>query len=240
MIDLLTPERTTGSRPDDPESAKYVRSFLFMRLAVGALGVALPVVLMLVDGFWFDGDPFPRDSLSAYFYSGGREVFVGTLCAIGVFLVTYKAAERTLDNTLSLIAGAGAAVVALFPTDRPLSDIRLTPLQDRVGEEVVKWVHFGGAAVFIGALGVITYYFGVREGARPPREGNRSPAFWRWFHWACAGAIGLAVLWIAVTQLAGRPRTSLLIGETAAVWAFGVSWFAKGAEWDVLFGRRDG
>jgi hypothetical protein len=105
---------------------------------------------------------------------------------------------------------------------------------------VVKWIHFGGAGLFIVALGVITYYFGVREGGRPQRQSKRSPEFWRAFHWACAGVIGLAVLWILVTQLAGWPRTSLLIGEATAVWAFGVSWFAKGAEWDVLLGRTKG
>jgi thiol:disulfide interchange protein len=241
MLALLRPEKTVRPRPADQEGSRYVRSYLIMRLFVGALGVALPLMLVFVDGLAFDGDPFPRDSLSAYYYSGVRELFVGTLCATAVFLVTYKVAELSLDNTLSTLAGAAALVVALFPTGRDAGDdIALTPLQDRLGEGVVQTIHFVAAATFIVSLGVITYFFGVREGARPPREGNRSPAFWRSYHWACAGTIAAALEWILVTMLAGWPRTSLLIGEALSVWAFGASWLAKGAEMDVLRGTAAG
>ena len=86
MIDLLQPELTVEPRPTDPESARYVRSYLVMRVFVGALGIALPFMLVLSDGLAFDGDPFPHGSLSAYYYSGARELFVGALSAIGVFL----------------------------------------------------------------------------------------------------------------------------------------------------------
>jgi hypothetical protein len=41
MIDLLNPEVTVGPRPTDPETSRYVRSYLIMRVFVGALGVAL-------------------------------------------------------------------------------------------------------------------------------------------------------------------------------------------------------
>ena len=237
MIDLLTPELTVGPRPAEREGARYVRSYLVMRLLVGALGVALPFALVLVDGLAFDGDPFPRDSLSAYYYSGARELFVGTLSATGVFLFTYKVAERTLDNTLSIVAGIAVAFVAVFPTARPSDAVQLTPLQDLLGETLVSAVHYVAAAVFIVSLGVISFFFGVREGTRPPREGRRSPSFWRLFHWGCAAAIGVALVWIAVTELVGWPQRSLLYGEAAAAWAFGASWLAKGAELDILRGN---
>jgi hypothetical protein len=233
MIDLLKPELTVD-RPEGGDDFRYVRSYLIMRLLVGALGVALPFMLMLVDGWAFDGHPFPRNSLSAYYYSGAREVFVGTLSAIGVFLVTYKVAERTLDNTLSFLAGLAAVVVALFPTGAPGAIAQLTPLQDKLGEGTVQAIHFTAAGIFIVSLGVICYFFGVREGARPPRPGNRSPTFWRRYHWGCAGTIAAAVVWILITALAGAPRRSLLIGEAVSVWAFGASWFMKGLELDIL------
>src|SRR5687768_5043692 len=105
MIDLLKPEVTVEPRPADPDTSRYVRSYLIMRIFIGALAVALPFLLVLIDGLGFDGDPFPRDSLSAYYYSGVRELFVGTLSATAVFLITYKVADRTLDNTLSVLAG---------------------------------------------------------------------------------------------------------------------------------------
>jgi hypothetical protein len=202
---------------------------------VGALGVALPFLLVLIDGLWFDGSPFPRTSLSAYYYSGARELFVGALAATGVFLIAYKVAEVNLDNTLSLLAGAGALGVALFPTNRPSDRIALTPLQDRLGETAVATVHYVSAAVFISALGAISFCFGIREGARPARPGRRPPAFWRGFHFTCAAVIALALVWSLVTEAADiGPAESLLIGEAVAVWAFGVSWFWKGLELDLL------
>jgi ATP-binding cassette, subfamily B, bacterial len=239
MGEALRPVDTVEPRPTDPETARYVRSYLIMRVVVGALGVALPFLLVFVDGLWFDGDPFPRTSLSAYYYSGVRELFVGALSAIGVFLITYKVAERSLDNTLSLLAGASVVVVALFPTGRPRGVAELTPLQDRLGESVVETIHFVAAAVFISSLAVISYFFGKREGMRPPQEDKRrSRRFWRLYHWACAGAIVLALLWIAVTELSGwGPRNSLLYGEGLAVVAFGASWLLKGLELDMLRGR---
>jgi Kef-type K+ transport system membrane component KefB len=50
MIDLLTPELTVGPRPAGREGARYVRSYLVMRLLVGALGVVLPFALGYL--FW--------------------------------------------------------------------------------------------------------------------------------------------------------------------------------------------
>jgi hypothetical protein len=238
MKDYLEPVETVEPRPTERDSARYVRSYLIMRVVVGALGVALPLALVLLDGLWLDGDPFPRTSLSAYYYSGVRELFVGGLSAIGIFLVTYKVGERSLDNTLSLVAGTAVALVALFPTGLPKGVTELTPLQERLGESFVETIHFVAAAIFIGSLAVLSYFFGKREGARPPRVGQRrSPRFWRLYHWACAAAIVLALLWIAVTELSGwGPSNSLLYGETLAVWAFGASWLWKGLELDMLRG----
>jgi hypothetical protein len=230
MAGFLTPVRATEPRPDPAthsDQLLYVRSFLWQRVAIGVLGVSLPVIVVFVDKLAFHGEPFPRGSISAYYYSGMRDVLVGILSAIGVFLVTYKISERNLDNTASLAAGVAAGLVALFPTSRPNgSTLPLTPLQDLLGEQTVKWIHFGAGAAFIGLLAVLSYYFGVR-----------SRGFWRWFHWTCAFVMLLAVVWMIVTLSVGAPHRALLYGEWACAWAFGASWFAKGAEVETLFGR---
>lgn len=236
MIDLLKPQQKVEDRPADPDASRYVRSYLILRVLVGALGVALPLMLVFGDGVGFDADPFPRGSLSAYYYSGVRELFVGTLSAIAVFLITYKVSEIGLDNTLSILAGIAVLGVTLFPTGLPTHVTDPTPLQDRLGESVVQKTHYFAAATFIVSLAVISYYIGKREGVRP-QKGRRSPTFWRYYHWSCAGAIAAALLWIGVTEFIGSPRTSLLIGEATAVWAFAASWLMKGLELDILRGR---
>ena len=237
MRDFLTPVTTVEPRPTEPDTARYVRSFLILRTATGVLGIALPIVLVLCDRLWFDGDPFPRNSLSAYYYSGVRDVLVGTVCAIGVFLFGYKVAERNLDNSLSVLAGVTAVAIALFPPG-VRGGAQLAPLQERLGESTCAALHFIAAATFLTALGVLSVVFGVREGKRPVRPGKLSPQFWRGCHWACAGAIVLALLWMGVTEAFDwGPTSSLLYGETAALMAFGTSWLAKGLELDMLRGR---
>lgn len=234
---FLEPPTAVHPRTDDPKTVRYVRSYLILRILVGGLGIALPFLLVFGDGILYSGDPFPRDSLSAYYYSGVREWFVGALFAFGVFLITYKVAEANLDNLLSIVAGVAVLVVPLFPTWRPDDDIPLTPLQERWGEPLVAGIHFGAAALFISALAGISYLFGKREGDAP-QHGERSPQFWRVFHWICAGVIVIALIWCFVTwQFDVGPDEALLYGETAAVWAFGVSWLWKGLEREMLFKR---
>ena len=234
MREALWPQVDVQPRASGQVADRYVRSYLIMRVAVGALGIALPFVLVLGEPLLFDGQPFPRGSLSAYYYSGLREVFVGTLCAIGVFLVTYKVAERSRENRLSIYAGASAIVVALFPTGKPGRGVTPTPLQNLLGETTVERIHFVAGAVFIGSLAVISFYFGKPS----PKPGSRGPSFWRWYHLLCAGFIVAALILAGVAGITGEPDKGLLIAEAVAVWAFGASWLMKGLELDVLLGSR--
>ncbi len=234
MYDLLRQITTVEPRPTDPLLSRYVRSYSILRVAVGALGVALPFVLVLCDGLWFHEDPFPRNSLSAYYYSGMRDALVGTICAIGVFLWAYKVSERSFENTLSVVAGVSAVGIALFPPSLPETG-KLSPIQERLGETVCAQAHFLAAAAFLVALAVLCVFFGVREGRRKSQPGKRPPRFWRIFHWTCAALIAAALLSMGLTQLFDRgPRTTLLYGEGLALVAFGASWFWKGLELDVL------
>ena len=239
MIGLLEPVKSIQPRPTASEGPRlmYLRSYLFMRVMAGVIGISLPIVLVLVDRVLFSGDPAPRSSLSAYYYSGVRELFVGALCAAAMFLVTYKVVELNLDNTVTVVAGVAALTIALFPTEAP-NGIALTPLQDLLGETAVSAVHYVAAAAFILALAAMSYFFGLREGAREPRPGHRSPLFWRWYHWTCAGVILLAVAFMAIASLVGEPPRALLYGEAISLWAFGASWLMKGLELDMLFGTE--
>lgn len=216
------------------DAGRYLVSFLMMRIAIGVLGIALPVVLVVVDVTVFHNGA--HGSLSAYYYSGVRDVFVGMLCAIAIFLVCYKVATRGRENLAATVAGVAVLGVALLPTHRPSGSLAATtPLQDWLTESNTATVHYICAFVFISLLAVLSYYFGLREGKRPPRSNARSPRFWRSFHIGCAVVIGIAVVYMFVTtRFDVWDDYSLLIGETVAVWAFGVSWLMKGFELNVF------
>jgi hypothetical protein len=142
------PDLEPGLRPDpvkDPAGARYTRTYLWMRLGVGALGVLLPVLLISLDAIIFDGHPFVRDSMSAYYYSGMREFFVGVIFGSGAFLLAYKVSEVSLDNTASIGAGISAWLIAMSPTGLPSPKEHpkpprppLNPLQDLIGTGWVK------------------------------------------------------------------------------------------------------
>ena len=242
---FFRPVTETEPRPDpvtDPTGAAYVRSFLWLRVLIGIAGVLLPVVLVLVDWLWFNGSPVPRDSESAYYYSGVRDVFVGVLFATSAFLLVYKIGEVNLENLASVVAGISAGAIALFPTLPPTDDVRPplpppTPLQQELGITAVKAVHYAASGAFILMLIVLSIMFGIREGRRPRRPGKCSPAFWRAFHFGCSAAMVAGAIWIVATSGGAGPRWSLLLGEWVNGWAFGLSWLAKGAELDMLFGK---
>lgn len=224
----LVPEVAVEARPEN--EPRYVRSYVFTRFAIGLLGVLLPPVLVLLEPALFDGLPAPRGSLSAYYYSGLREVFVGGLWAIGVFLVVYKFLDFSWESLLSSLAGAAAVLVAIFPTERPGEGVTPTPFQVKLGEGVVTAIHYGAAVAFIGLLVPIVLFFSRDEG----RRGHRK---WQGFHTVAAAFIFFGAALAAFAGITGGPDKGVLIGEWIAIWAFAASWLAKGAERRTLFGR---
>jgi hypothetical protein len=225
-LETLWPAEETKPRPTAPGSEPYVRSYVFMRFAVAVLGIALPLLLVFVEPLLFDGRPWPRGSLSSYYYSGMRELFVGMLCAIGVFLIIYKAADRTREGRASTYAGIAVILVALFPTGKPGAAVPATPIQDLLGEEWVERIHFVSAALFIALLWRITrHHFRTHVNA----HGR--------FHAICAWLILAALALAAVAGVTGEPDKGILIAEWLAVWAFGASWL-RTVEFDLLWGRE--
>lgn len=230
MLDLTT---DTFARPVDLSDRRdpavlFARSFLAIRTAVGVLGILLPVLLLGVDGLLLDGSVTARDSLSAYYFTGARDVFVGALCAIGGLLVTYLAPlPRTWDFWLSLLAGVAAIGVAVFPTSRAGTDVPLTAVQVRLGETAVAVVHFTCAGVFILAMAALSLVFATRDRRWGASRGHVL------LHRTCGWLILLALAWAAlglVVDLDLGPLHSLYLGELVAVWSFGVSWLVKGAD----------
>src|SRR5215471_5584402 len=105
----------------DPASNDLVISYLSLRKAVGFIGLLLPLVLALAKivfvfvGICCDHGGL-ETSISAYYYTHLRNVFVGGLCAIGVFLMSYRGFDKR-DEIAGKIAGVLAICVAMFPTN---------------------------------------------------------------------------------------------------------------------------
>lgn len=233
----------TFKRPDnlddlDDPRVLYARSYLLIRMVVGSIGVLLPTLLFIIDSGFLPGPASVRGSLSAYYHTSARDLFVGALCVTGFFLVTYMSGQKsTWDYWLSTIAGIAALGVAFIPTSRPniaphaarCGDIEVPPpgctqLQHSFGEVPVASVHYASAGVFILSLAVLCFVFARRE-ERHSESATRSR-----FHRACGIAIVAAVSWIAVGESLGLSIAGvepLYVGEVVSVYAFGASWLMK-------------
>lgn len=213
-IESVLPKQEVAPRSSDPGAAPYIRSYVFMRRVIGRLALILPPLIVVGEPIFFDDRPVPLGSLSAYYYSGFREIFVGMLWAIGVFLILYKWSERTRESRVSTFAGFAVLVVAVFPTGKPGAKVATTPLQDLLGEEWVERIHFGAAGIFIFMLSRISRYWARH---RPERKRIHRAA-----EIVILLALGLAIF----TGAFEWPDYGILVAEFAAVWAFATSWLA--------------
>ncbi len=140
------------------------KTYLYLRVGLVALALflaaALVIELALGDGPWLG-------SISAYFYTPVRSVFVGTLCAMGVCLIALKGRDRPREDLMLNLAGMCAPVVALVPT--PLEqDPRCPPdVQRCVPDGFVPGVENNVGALFVVAfVGVLFAASTVRRRGR--------------------------------------------------------------------------
>lgn len=208
---------TTRTDPWAPSEGALALSYLGVRRAIGVIGVALPFVL-LVGALVIDGVGV-QASISDYYYTVMRNVFVGSMCANGVFFLSYRYAR--VDTVVSSVIGLAAIGVALFPT---------TPLDPEPRDIVVGTVHFVCATVFFLALAGYSYFIFTRTDPAVPvtRQKRRRNAVYR----ACGVIIVGCLLLIAVLNfLPPGPIDDLqpvFWLETVASVSFGVSWLIKG------------
>jgi hypothetical protein len=90
-----------------------VISYRTLRKIVGVLGISFPIVLFAGAFLFFDLGI--QSSISSYYHTGMRDVFVGTLCVIGFFLLSYRGHEPK-DDYAGDVACVAALMVAFVPT----------------------------------------------------------------------------------------------------------------------------
>ena len=211
---------TSGAQP-------LIQSYLFLRKGIGIIGVALPFVLII--GKIILGSPGISGSLSAYYYSVMRDVFVGSLWVVGVFLICYR--YDTLDDIASTIAGICAIGVSLLPT---APDVDATQRQMAIG-----LAHTSFATCFFLTLALMAIFlFRKTDQENPGRRKRQRNMVYLICGIAILACIVLAALFLLVQNLSVtswlQPLHPIFWLESASVLAFGVAWFVKGETLGVL------
>jgi hypothetical protein len=212
-------EESMGSAQAETNDSLVV-SYLVLRKAIGIIGIALPFVLAF--GKLFAGDPGIQSSVSGYYHTVMRDVFVGSLSAIAVFLFSYRGYERR-DDVAGDLACAFAFGVALCPT---APDLNAGPRDKLVGA-----LHVVFAAAFF--LTLAYFSLGLFRKTDPSKAPTRRKLKRNLVYTACGYTILACIALIGVVGLlsADSPVKQLhpiFWLEAAAIVAFGASWLTKG------------
>lgn len=183
--------------------------------------MALPIVLAV--GGWLIFGVGIQPSVSDYYYTGMEGVFVGTLCAMGVFLFSYRGYSKG-DNIAANIAAICVIGTALFPT---------TPANPTAIAETIGKVHIALAALYFITLAYFSLVlFTKSEPSVPPtRHKRQRNAVYRACGYTMVGMIvALALLAVLPASIADplEALNPVFWLESVAIIAFGISWFVKG------------
>lgn len=201
-----------------------VVSYLGVRRAIGSIGLVLPILLGPVGWALFGIEI--QDNLSSYYHTVLRDVFVGALCSIGIFLYCYQGYDW-IESWTANFGAASALCVALFPLD-PGSD----PLYQK---SLVGYLHsVAGGAFFLTLAFYSLYHFPTSSADQKELEPHIAE---RNFVYRASGAVILLSMIAMGTYLFLVPvdvKTTLndfnflFWMEWVAVWAFAASWLTKG------------
>jgi hypothetical protein len=206
--------------PDLPgQDQRLLISYHALRKAVGVIGIALPFVLAIGDVVLTSTGL--EGSVSGYYYTPMRDVFVGSLCAIAVFLWTYQGYDWR-DAIAGNIASVSAVGVALFPTTPEVAPTLL--------DQVIGGVHLVAAAVFFLTLAYFCLALFKLTDKRHPtqRKLQRNRVYTICGYTILACLVLIVVVWFLPTSAFIKQLAPIFWLEALAIVAFGVSWLTKG------------
>lgn len=206
-------------------------SYLILRRCIGFLGISLPIIL--VSGAFFYGNcESIQSSISDYYHTEMRNIFVGVLCAIALFMFTYVGNDFR-DRIAGNLACIFALGIAFFPThvDASIGNCatNCTNYESWIGN-----MHLTFAALFF----IVLIYFSLFLFTQSAHEKNNRPKQKRkrdTIYHICGYIMIVCILLIAIYILFLKNSFPMLKQfdpifwlESIALFAFGVSWLTKG------------
>ena len=206
------------SHPDPETTGKKI---IFL---IGLLAFLLPSLIYgisVIQGYVI------QSSLSHNYFSNLREIFTGILFSIGLMMICYSTIPDSFDpkeikknlreKIYARVAAVCSILIALFPTSPHKGNSYPRDIQQYTlnGDYncVNNFIHTGSALLLFVILSLFCFDIFTKA------EGKHNSKY-----------IFLGVLiWIGIL-IAGLIKTThaVLIGETIALFAFGISWMIRG------------
>jgi hypothetical protein len=208
------------------ETGSMVGTFVLLRRAIGWIGTLLPIVVIVGDAAFSSG-PLPN-SLSDYYYTPMRNILVGSLCVLGVFLLLYDVSVR-VDRWITNAAGIGVLGVALLPGSPPVP--HLTTSQEVIGNLHV----FFASIAFLGLAATMwRFAYAVSDGPQAPPPSPRGALFYRVSACVMLGLVILSGVAILLPLSIQNAVLAIYDTEALAIFTFGICWLLKGRALEPL------
>jgi hypothetical protein len=202
------------------ESGSVVGTYLLLRKAIGWIGLLLPMVVIAADAAFSSG-PLPN-SLSDFYYTPMRNILVGALSVLGVFLLLYDVSVR-FDRWITNAAGLGVLGVAFLPGSPQVAHLTTS-------QEVIGNIHVVFASIAFIGLAITMWRFGeaISDGPNASPPAPRARLFYRVSACLMMGFVilsGVAILLPLSIQTApwrsSTPRRSRSSPSASAGWSRG-------------------
>lgn len=232
-VQPVVPLTVASRHPSAPESeSPYVLSYFAQRRAAGYIGIALPVVVLVNDLCTRSCIP---SSISGSYFTGARNYFVGSLCGVGIFLISAMGYRE--DRRWSYFAGAMAFLVAFCPTT-PDGGCSIPGQEPPFVHSDV--IHTSAAIALFGTFAVFCLFLftrttgqktqRLRRSVLPRQKRKRNNVFI-----VCGLIMIIAMatygIWTAISHYGvWKPSHLLFAIEWICLWSFGAAWLVKGQQ----------
>lgn len=207
------------------QDSELVVSYLTLRQMIGWIGLVMPFSVRV--GAWLFEGIRTTDSISAYYYTGMRDVFVSTLVLVGILLTCYRT-QASRDNIVAIMAGLAAIGIGLFPMEPTFAPEILRKYPDIATACYLNTGILGYHFIFVTLFFSLSFYlvyfrFDALTPANPTRQKVQRNKVYK----VCGAAMFVA--FVAIGLLAAlNGGGSIFWPETLAVVAFAAAWLVKG------------
>ncbi len=213
---------------NNPNNNSFVISYLNLRIALGFVGFFLPIILVI--GTWSFADCTQvQPSISHYYYTVMGNYFVGSLCAVAMFLFFYKGVDKR-DSIVANFAAVFALLVAFFPTDPSGSSICQFVTNNRTSS--VNYIHYTAAGLLFSSFAYFSLVLFTKT--NPSKAMTHNKKIRNNIYKTCGVIIVICIVLIGIYNLVDGLEEKFakykptLVFESIALFAFGSSWIAKG------------
>ena len=192
-------------------------TYFTLRRGMVAIAFAFPVLVAIGGTIAFNTGIL--GSLSAYYYTGMRDLFVGLLVAIGACLFLYKGFSISENRALNL-AGIFVVVVAMRPTEENCGD-NCTPIT----------IHRVAAVLFFLCIAYVAIFKGPETlKLLPEKSRKKYRRTYKSLGTLMILSPGVALISSLVLQVSTGKKLVVVLAEWFAVWIFATYWLFKSRE----------